>query len=107
MTPRRSPASDRQELDAQDVVVAGADGVQLRLGRRAVDVDPGDGRLRALHGDPRPVRSMPDMLALDADYRQRFGGSRLRPITMRTVVPAILSGAVFVLAALLLLSTLR
>jgi hypothetical protein len=64
-------------------------------------------RLRARHGDPLPVRSMPDMLALDADYRQRFGGSRLLPITMRIVVPAVLSGAVFVLSAVLLLSTLR
>ena len=50
---------------------------------------------------------MPDMLALDADYRERFGGSRLLPITMRIVVPALLSVGVFVLSALLLVSTLR
>jgi hypothetical protein len=46
-------------------------------------------RFKPSHGEPRPVRSMADMLALDADYRIRFGGSRLRPITMRVVVPAI------------------
>jgi hypothetical protein len=39
------------------------------------------------------------MLALDADYRTRFGGSRLRPITMRIVVPAI---GVVLIAALAL-----
>jgi hypothetical protein len=64
-------------------------------------------RLRPGHGDPRPVRAMPDMLALDADYRERFGGTRLAPITTRIVVPAVLATIVFVLSALLLLSTLR
>jgi hypothetical protein len=40
-------------------------------------------------------------------YRERFGGSRLRPLTLRTVLLAVLSAAVFVLSALLLVSTLR
>ncbi len=64
-------------------------------------------RLRPMHGTPRPVRSIADMLALDADYRERFGGSRLRPLAARIVVPAVLSAGIFVLAALLLVSTLR
>jgi hypothetical protein len=51
---------------------------------------------------------MLDMLALGGDYRERFGGSRLVPITMRIVVRAVLSAAaVFALSAPLLLSTLR
>jgi hypothetical protein len=45
-------------------------------------------RLRRVHGAPRPVRTMADMLALDADYRSRFGGSRLRPQVMRLVLLA-------------------
>lgn len=65
------------------------------------------GRLRGVHGAPRPVRRMPDMLALDADYRERFGGSRLRPLTVRNMTPAILSAAVFVIAAILLLISSR
>ena len=58
-------------------------------------------RLRAVHGAPRPVRVMPDMLALDADYRTRFGGSRVRPITMRIVIPAIIAALVAVLSLIL------
>jgi hypothetical protein len=92
-------ATDRPNLEVRVVSTTIADAVALH--REGLE------RLRARHGDPRPVRSMPDMLALDADYRQRFGGSRLLPITMRIVVPAVLSGAVFVLSAVLLLSTLR
>jgi len=67
----------------------------------------GIGRVSAGHGAPRTIRSIPDMLALDADYRVRFGGSRLVPITRRIVMPAVLAAVVFVLSALLLVSTLR
>ena len=54
-------------------------------------------RLKPVHGAPRPIRIMADMLALDADYRTRFGGSRLRPATMRIVTPAVVAA---ILAAL-------
>ena len=64
-------------------------------------------RLRSVHGDPRPVRSIPDMLALDADYRERFGGSRLRPLTIRIVMPAVLSACVLVLSVVLLVVSSR
>jgi hypothetical protein len=62
--------------------------------------------LRSSHGAPRPVRSMPDMLALDVDYRERFGGSRLRPLTMRIVLPAVLAACVLVLSLVLLVASL-
>jgi hypothetical protein len=48
---------------------------------------------------------MTDMLALDADYRTRFGGSRLRPITMRIVIPAVAVALIAVLSLGLLLSS--
>jgi len=64
-------------------------------------------RLRSVHGAPRSIRSIPDMLALDADYRTRFGGSRLRPITLRNMLPAILAVVVFVLATALLVLTFQ
>ena len=50
---------------------------------------------------------MPDMLALDADYRERFGGSELLPMTIRIVLPAVLCVAMFALSGLWLLLTLR
>jgi hypothetical protein len=49
---------------------------------------------------------MPDMLALDADYRERFGGSRLRPLAIRNVIPAILTAGVLVLSLVLLVDSL-
>ena len=45
------------------------------------------------------------MLALDADYRTRFGGSRLRPITIRIVVPALAAAILAVLSLILLVSS--
>jgi hypothetical protein len=78
--PRGEPF-DRRGLLVQIVSTTLADAVAAH--RSGMD------RLKASHGSPRPIRSMADMLALDADYRTRFGGSRLRPITMRIVVPAI------------------
>ena len=47
------------------------------------------------------------MLALDADYRERFGGSRLRPLTIRIVMPAVLSACVLVLSVVLLVVSFR
>jgi hypothetical protein len=92
-------ATDRPGLQVRVISTTIADAVALH--REGLE------RLRPQHGEPRPVRSMPEMLAMDADYRERFGGSRLLPITMRIVVPALLSAGVFVLSALLLVSTLR
>jgi hypothetical protein len=48
---------------------------------------------------------MADMLALDADYRTRFGGSRVRPITMRIVVPTLLVAVITILSLVLLITT--
>jgi hypothetical protein len=64
-------------------------------------------RLRSVHGAPRQVRSMPDMLALDADYRERFGGSRLRPAAIRMAVPAALATCAFMLSLVLLVASFR
>jgi hypothetical protein len=44
-------------------------------------------QLRPDHGDPRPIERMPDVLALDADYRQRFGGRELRRAVIRALTP--------------------
>ena len=43
--------------------------------------------LRVAHGRPRRIERMADMLALDADYRRRFGGRELRPIVARALFP--------------------
>lgn len=59
-------------------------------------------RLKATHGAPRPIRTMPDMLALDADYRTRYGGMELRPLLLRIVGPAV-AAAVLALLSLALI----
>jgi hypothetical protein len=64
-------------------------------------------RIGSVHGRPRQVRSIADMLALDADYRTRFGGSRLLPITLRNVFPAVLAVLALVLAVMLLVVSFR
>lgn len=79
----RGEATDRPHLQVRAVTTTLADAVAAH--RQAVE------RLREVHGDPRPVRRMADMLALDADYRARFGGSRLRPMIRRILTPAILA----------------
>jgi hypothetical protein len=62
-------------------------------------------RLRQVHGAPRPVRAMADMLALDADYRVRFGGSVVGRQTARNIAPAACVAVIATLAlALLVLS---
>jgi hypothetical protein len=43
--------------------------------------------LRLEHGQPRRIDRMADMLALDADYRGRFGGRELRWLVIRAVAP--------------------
>jgi hypothetical protein len=52
----------------------------------------------AVHGAPRPTRAMADMLALDADYRARFEGSRILPLTMRIVLPTLAVALIAVLS---------
>ena len=86
--PRGEP-TDRADLQVRIVSSTLDDAVSVHR--------TGLARLRQVHGVPRPIRTMGDMLALDADYRTRFGGSRLRPVTMRIVTPAII---VALLAAL-------
>ena len=84
--------TDRPGLQVRAVPTTLADAVTVH--REGLE------RLRAVHGAPRLVRTMPDMLALDADYRARFGGSRLRPQAMRLVLLA----AATALAGLLFLA---
>jgi hypothetical protein len=91
--------SDRQGLQVRVVHTTLADAVAAH--RAGLE------RLRSVHGSPRPVREMPDMLALDADYRERFGGSRLRPLTRRNIVPAVLWAGVLVLSLVLLVDSLQ
>ncbi len=59
-------------------------------------------RMRRVHGNPRPIRTMSDMLALDADYRTRFGGMRLRRTTIRIMVPAAFAACVLLVSLALL-----
>jgi hypothetical protein len=89
--------TDRQGLQVRVVTTTLADAVATH--RAGLE------RLRPGHGTPRPVRSIPDMLTLDADYRTRFGGSRLRPMTIRIVLPAVLALGVFALSVILLVAT--
>ena len=58
-------------------------------------------RLRRAHGEPRRVEVMADMLALDADYRVRFGGLELRPLVLRGVLSALIAGALTLVALVL------
>jgi hypothetical protein len=44
-------------------------------------------RLRASHGVPHRIERLTDVLARDADYRQRFGGRELRPLVVRALLP--------------------
>jgi hypothetical protein len=92
-------ATDRPRLQVRIVPTTLIDAVEAH---RA-----GSARLRSVHGDPRPVRSMADMLALDADYRMRFGGSRLRSLTIRIVLPAVLAACLLALSLLLLVISFR
>ena len=91
----RGEAADRPTLQMRSVSTTLADAV---AGHREALA-----RLREVHGDPRQIRTMADMLALDADYRVRFGGSRLRPLTMRILTPAILALAMLAAAVALLI----
>lgn len=54
-------------------------------------------RLANDHGSPAAVHTMADMLALDADYRIRFGGRELRPLLARALVPLAIGLAMTIL----------
>jgi hypothetical protein len=57
-------------------------------------------RLAEVHGPPRAVRTMADMLACDADYRTRFGGREfLQDIVVRLIPVGV--GLFLVVASLL------
>ena len=88
---------DRAGLQVRAVATTLGDAV--RTHREAVE------RLRVVHGAPRSVHSMADMLALDIDYRTRFGGMRLRPLTLRIVLPALVMGCTLLLSLALLVVT--
>lgn len=81
--------------------------VSTTLGDAVVAHRSGLARLRSVHGAPRPVGTIADMLALDADYRVRFGGSRLRPLTIRIILPAVLAACVLALSVILLVASFR
>jgi hypothetical protein len=87
-------ATDRGGLQVRIVSTTLADAVRTHR--------EGLARLTAVHGPPRQIRSMAEMLALDADYRTRFGGSRLRPITVRIMLPAVGVAVMFVVGLVLL-----
>jgi len=93
----RGEASDRHGLQVRIVSTTLEEAVAVH--RSGIE------RLTANHGAARPIRTMRDMLALDADYRTRFGGSRLKPITMRIVIPTLLAGLIAILSLVLLLTT--
>ena len=60
-------------------------------------------RLAQEHGPPRLVRDLADVLALDADYRIRFGGRELRPLVIRAIAPAAIAVLLTVIAVALVL----
>ena len=97
--PLGSP-TDRSTLRVRIVPTTLGDAVQAHRAELERVCDP-------VHGAPRPVRSMPDMLALDADYRVRFGGTRLRSLTMRIVLPAVLAACLLALSLILLVISFR
>jgi hypothetical protein len=54
-------------------------------------------------GTPRSITTMADTLRMDADYRTRHGGSTLRPLTTRILMPALGAVVLVVVFGLLLL----
>jgi hypothetical protein len=59
--------------------------------------------LMAVHGPPRPVRSMADALWADNDYRTRHGGKTLQRLTLVIATPAIAAAGLALISAALLL----
>jgi hypothetical protein len=60
--------------------------------------------MRRAHGGPRPVARMADVLALDADYRQRFGGRELRPLLVRALAPTVVYLALMIISLYVVLA---
>lgn len=87
-------------------------GLQIRIVPTTLDATVAEHRqglvrLRSVHGPPRQVRTLTDMLACDVDYRKRFGGWTLRSLTLRNMLPAALAAGTLVVAAALLILTWR
>lgn len=57
------------------------------------------------HGHPKHITRMADVLALDADYRQRFGGRELRPLVIRALAPTVALLVVWVVSLYVFLTT--
>jgi hypothetical protein len=91
----RGEVIERRGFLAGFVTTSVADAVATH--RRQVE------RLGPAHGTIRPVMTMADSLRMDADFRTRFGGTTLRPITLRLIMPGITAAALAVICALLLL----
>jgi hypothetical protein len=62
-------------------------------------------RIGQASGGPRPVARMADVLALDADYRQRFGGRELWPLVVRALAPTVVYLALMVISLSVFLTT--
>jgi hypothetical protein len=87
-------------------------GLQLRVARDSLveavrSHRTGLDDLRRDHGQPRRIERMTDMLALDADYRRRFGGRELRPLVVRILFPLGLAVAVAAISILLFVTLPR
>jgi hypothetical protein len=85
-------------------------GLRLRIVTGSLEEAEASHRAAVTHlagrlGQPRPVRDLSDMLDLDADYRTRFGGRELRPLVVRSLVPAALAVVVLVVSIVLLVAT--
>lgn len=87
------PSGDPHQRPGLELsVVSGSLGDAVATHRTAIE------RISQAHGHPRPVARMADVLALDADYRERFGGRELRPVVVRALAPTVLVLALLVLS---------
>jgi hypothetical protein len=93
------PSGDRhQRPGLQLSVSSGSLGDAVATHRAAIE------RMRGAHGHPRPIARMADVLALDADYRQRFGGRELRPLVVRSLAPTVALLAVWLVSLYVVLT---
>ncbi len=78
------PSGDpHQRPGLQLSVSSGSLGDAVAAHRAAIE------RLGPDHGHPKQITRMADVLTLDADYRQRFGGRELRPLVVRALAPTV------------------
>lgn len=94
------PRGDPLEIDGLRLRVETGTLAEAEASHRAAVTDLA-GRL----GGPRHVRGLADVLALDADYRTRFGGRELRPLVARSLAPAAVIVVVLVVSIALLVAT--